>query len=135
MRFLLKLAFWLTVVVLLLPSDRAQQGATPQIGTSEAVSASGAVVTDVRGFCVRQPDACAVGSQALAEFGHKAHAGAKMLYDFLGEKVAHEPAHATAEQVAGNRKPSSRNTLTPADLALPWRGPQPRRNADARHPA
>lgn len=132
MRFLLKLAFWLTVVVLLLPSDR--QGAPPQIGTSEAVSASGAVVTDVRGFCVRQPDACAVGSQALAEFGHKAHAGAKMLYDFLGEKVAHEPAHGAAEQVAGNRKPSQ-NTLTPADLAMPWRGPQPHRTADARHPA
>jgi hypothetical protein len=134
MRFLLKLAFWLTIVVLLLPSDRAQQGAIPQIGTSEAVSATGAVVSDVRGFCARQPDACAVGSHALAEFGHKAHAGAKMLYDFLGEKVAHEPAHATGEQAAGNRKPSQ-NTLTPADLAMPWRGPQPRRTADARRPA
>ena len=131
MRFLLKLAFWLTIVVLLLPSDRAQQGATPQIGTSEAVSATGAVVTDVRGFCARQPDACAVGSQALAEFGHKAHAGAKMLYDFLGEKVGHEPAH--GEQIAGVRKPSQ-NTLTPADMAVPWRGPPTRRNADARHP-
>ena len=134
MRFLLKLAFWLTIVVLLLPSDRAQQGATPQIGTSEAVSATGAVVTDVRGFCARQPDACAVGSQALTEFGHKAHAGAKMLYDFLGEKVGREPARGSPEQVAGARKPSQ-STLTPTDLALPWRGPQPRRNADARHPA
>jgi len=134
MRFLLKLAFWLTIVVLLLPSDRAQQGATPQVGASQAVSATGAVVTDVRGFCARQPDACAVGSSALTEFGHKAHAGAKMLYDFLGEKVASEPARGTAEQQVAGRKPSQ-NTLTPADLALPWRGPQPRRNADARHPA
>ena len=132
MRFLLKLAFWLTIVVLLLPSDRAQQGATPQVGATEAVSATGAVVADMRGFCARQPDACAVGSNALVEFGHKAHAGAKMLYDFLGEKVA-QPARGNAEQVAG-RKPSQ-NTLTPADLALPWRGPQPRRNPDARHPA
>jgi Family of unknown function (DUF5330) len=134
MRFLLKLAFWLTIVVLLLPSDRAQQGATPQVGASEAVSATGAVVADVRGFCARRPDACAVGSNALVEFGHKAHSGAKMLYDFLGEKVGREPARGSAEQVAGARKPSQ-NTLTPADLALPWRGPQPRRNADARHPA
>jgi hypothetical protein len=135
MRFLLKLAFWLTIVILLLPSDRSQQRASaPQIGTSEAVSASGAVVADVRQFCARQPDACAVGSQALVEFGHKAQAGAKMLYDFLGEKVAQEPARANPEQVVGAHKPSQ-NTLTPADLALPWRGPQPRRNADARHPA
>jgi Family of unknown function (DUF5330) len=133
MRFLLKLAFWLTIVILLMPSDRSQQG-TPQIGTSEAVSASGAVVTDVRQFCVRQPDACAIGSQALVDFGHKAQNGAKMLYDFLGEKVGREPARGSAEQVAGARKPSQ-NTLTPTDLALPWRGPQPRRNGDARHPA
>ena len=135
MRFLLKLAFWLTIVILLLPSDRSQQGASaPQIGTSEAVSASGAVVADMRQFCARQPDACAVGSQALVEFGHKAQNGAKMLYDFLGEKVGREPARGSAEQGAVARKPSQ-NTLTPADLALPWRGPQPRRSPDARHPA
>jgi hypothetical protein len=135
MRFLLKLAFWLTIVVLLMPSDHAQQGASsPQVGAGEAVSATGAAVADMRQFCVRQPDACAVGSQALVELGHKAHAGAKMLYDFIGEKVAHEPTHGTGEQVAGVRKPSQ-NTLSPADLALPWRGPQPHRNPDARHPA
>ena len=135
MRFLLKLAFWLTIVVLLLPSDRAQQGApAPQIGTGDAVTATGAVVADVRQFCVRQPDACALGSQALVEFGHKAQTGAKMLYDFLGEKVGREPERGTAEQVAGVRKPSQ-NTLSPADLAVPWRGPPPRRNPDARHPA
>ncbi|HEV3396255.1 MAG TPA: DUF5330 domain-containing protein [Xanthobacteraceae bacterium] len=135
MRFLLKLAFWLTIVVLLMPSERAQQGAPPpQIATGDAVSATGAVVSDMRQFCVRQPDACAVGSQALVEFGYKAQAGAKMLYEFIGDKVGHEPARGPAEQVAGARKPSQ-NTLTPADVALPWRGPQPRRNADARHPA
>jgi hypothetical protein len=135
MRFLLKLAFWLTIVVLLLPSDRAQQGPpAPQVGAGDAVTATGAVVADVRQFCVRQPDACAVGSQALVEFGHKAQAGAKMLYDFLGDKVGHEPAHGNGDQIAGVRKPSQ-NTLTPADLAVPWHGPPPRRNADTRHPA
>jgi Family of unknown function (DUF5330) len=135
MRFLLKLAFWLTIVVLLMPSDRAQQGAAaPQVGAGDAVTATGAAVADVRQFCVRQPDACAVGSQALVEFGQKAKAGAKMLYDFLGEKVGHEPAHGNDEQIAGVRKPSQ-STLTPADLAVPWRGPPPRRNADTRHPA
>jgi len=135
MRFLLKLAFWLTIVVLLLPSERAQQGApAPQIGAGEAVTATGAVVADARQFCVRQPDACAVGSQALVEFGHKAQAGAKMLYDFLSDKVGHDQPRGGAEQIAGVRKPSQ-NTLSPADLSVPWRGPPPRRNAEARHPA
>jgi hypothetical protein len=136
MRFLLKLAFWLTVVVLLLPSDRAQQGPpSPQIGTSEAVSATNAVVSDMRQFCVRQPDACAVGSHALVRLGYKAQAGAKMLYEFLSDQLSHEPARdATGAVAAGAHKPSQ-HTLTPADMALPWRGPQPRKETDARRPA
>ena len=135
MRFLLKLAFWLTIVILLLPSDRSQQGApAPQVGTSEAVSASGAVVADMRQFCVRQPDACAVGSQALVQFGYKAQAGAKMLYEFINDKLGHEPAREPVGSLAAGARKPSQNTLTPADLALPWRGPQPRRDADARRP-
>jgi hypothetical protein len=135
MRFLLKLAFWLTIVVLLMPSDRAPQNApAPQIGTGEAVSATSAAVSDMRQFCVRQPDACAVGSQALVQFGYKAQAGARMLYEFINDKVGHEPAREPVGSLAaGGRKPSQ-NTLTPADLVLPWRGPQPRRDADARRP-
>jgi hypothetical protein len=136
MRFLLKLAFWLTIVVLLLPSDRGQQGApSPQIGTGDAVSATGAALSDMRQFCVRQPDACAVGSQALTQFGYKAQAGAKMLYEFLADRVGREAARdATGTLAAGAHRPSQ-NTLTPADLALPWRGPPSRKDADARRPA
>ena len=137
MRFLLKLAFWLTIVILLLPSDRAQQGASaPQVGTSEAVSASGAVVADVRQFCVRQPDACAVGSQALVEFGHKAQAGAKMLYEFLSERLG--PSETGAVSAVSGSRPAakpSQSTLTPADLAPAWRGPQPHREARSQRPA
>jgi hypothetical protein len=136
MRFLLKLAFWLTIVILLLPSDRAKQGApSPQVGTSDAVSATNAVVSDMRQFCVRQPDACAVGSQALVQFGYKAQAGAKMLYEFLGDQLGREAARETTGALAAGARAPSQNTLTPADLALPWRGPQPRKDADARHPA
>jgi hypothetical protein len=141
MKFLIKLAFWLTIVILLLPSNRDQQGASaPQIGTGDAVSAANAAVSDMSRFCTRQPDACAVGSQAMAHFGQKAQTGAKMLYDFLTEKfgqpeardvAAHEPAAAGA---AHAHKPSQ-NTLTPKDAALPWRGPQPRKDADAKRPA
>ena len=132
MRFLLKLAFWLTIVVLLMPGDRSQQSApTPGVGTADAVSATNAVVSDMRQFCVRQPDACAVGSQALVQFGQKAQIGAKMLYDFLGDKLGHEPARDATGTLAGAHKPSQ-NTLTPTDVTLPWRGPQPRKD-EARH--
>src|SRR5262245_5922701 len=86
MKFLFKAAFWLTIVVLLLPSSEKNTSA-PQVGATEAVSAASAAVSDMRQFCTRQPEACAVGSQAAMALGQKAQTGAKMLYDFLTDKV------------------------------------------------
>src|SRR5919198_1144355 len=80
MKFLLKAAFWLTIVLILLPtggSKDAQNSPEQQISASEAVSAASAAVSDMKGFCARQPDACSVGSQVAVALGHKAQAGAK----------------------------------------------------------
>jgi hypothetical protein len=138
MRFLFKAAFWLTVVILLLPTpDKRPTASAPQVGATEAVSAAGAAVSDMRQFCARQPDACAIGSQAAVAFGHKAQAGAKMLYEFLGDRlgpnetgsVAAKPADRAA--VGGTAHPTQ-HTLTPADLAPAWRGPEPRRDVAAK---
>jgi len=84
MFFLLRVAFWLTIVLALLPTGRAQSTARgPQMG--EAISAAGEAVSDVRHFCTRQPAACEVGSQVAAMIGQRAQAGAKMLYDLFNE--------------------------------------------------
>jgi hypothetical protein len=137
MRFLLKAAFWLTVVVLLLPGDEKRPTAV-QVGAAEAVSAASATVSDMRHFCARQAEACAVGSQAATAFGQKAQAGAKMLYEFLSDRVPPNeigsvPAKPGDRNLAARVAPPSQNTLTPADLATPWRAPDPRR--DGRPPA
>src|SRR6266404_2673429 len=108
MFFLIRMAFWLSVVLVLLPSGGAKQTAAApgaEIGAVEAVSAASATVGDMRQFCTRQPEACALGSQAAVAFGQRAQAGAK------GAKPA----------VTLAAKPSQ-NTLTPADLAPAWRG-------------
>jgi len=140
MRFLLRLAFWLSIVVLLLPAAPSKPTAGhPPIGASDAVSAATAAVSDMRQFCLRQPDACAVGSQAISQFGQKAQAGAKMLYDFLNDKVGAEQGGAlganSVEKSAptASRRPSQ-DTLTPADLVPVWRAPLPRREAEAKRP-
>jgi Family of unknown function (DUF5330) len=147
MRFLLRVAFWLSVVVLLLPSAPSERAAsTPQIGTTEAVSAASAAVSDMRQFCTRQPEACAVGGQALVQFGRKAEAGARMLYEFLNERFGAEhtgtasvtgsvAAHAPERPVAATAARPQQHTLTPADLAPAWRGPMPRREVETKRPA
>jgi hypothetical protein len=131
MRFLLKAAFWLTIVGLLLP---ASEKPAPRVGAAEAVSAEGAAVSDMRQFCARQPEACAIGSQAAVTFGQKAQAGAKMLYEFLSDRLGPNEtgsvAAKTADRASGAAQPSQ-HTLTPADLAPTWRGPEPRKDASA----
>jgi hypothetical protein len=123
MRFLLRAAFWLSVVVLLLPASPSTPGPSGPSAT-EAMSAANAAMSDMRQFCSRQPDACAVGSQALNQFGHKAQTGAKLLYDFLTDKLAPDERHgATATRAAAHTSKTSQNSLTPADLVPAWRGP------------
>jgi Family of unknown function (DUF5330) len=125
MRFLLRAAFWLSVVVLLLPASPSAPGPSG-LSAAEAVLAANAAVADMRHFCSRQPDACAVGSQALNQFGHKAQTGAKLLYDFLTDRLgadANPGSHATP--AAEHAAKTSQNTLTPTDLIAPWRGLKP----------
>jgi hypothetical protein len=138
MFFLLRMAFWLGLVLVLLPSGPSQQPQGSQVAASEAISAASATVGDLRQFCARQPDACVVGSHVASQLGTRAQAGARMLYEFVTENLKHKEgsadntgrdAKSSADRAIADK--DSQNTLTPADLAAPWRGPAPRK--DARH--
>jgi uncharacterized protein DUF5330 len=131
MFFLLRMAFWLSVVLVLLPSggSKQQTASAPasQFGAAEAVSAATSTFSDMRNFCSRQPDACAIGSQAAVAFGQRAQAGAKMVYDMISERAAPRETGSIADKAkpaASARDKSLHNTLTAADLAPPWRGPR-----------
>ena len=123
MRFLLRVAFWLGVVLVLLPSTGTEPTPKTQVGTVEAISAARAAVGDLRTFCDRQPDACSIGSQAAVAIGHRAQAGAKMLYEFLNEQLGPQSTDAV-----GSTGKASQHTLTPTDLEPAWRGHQHHRN-------
>jgi hypothetical protein len=136
MMFLLRMAFWLGVVLVLLPTGGTQHNtASNEVHATDAISAASATVHDLKGFCGREPDACAVGSQLATTIGYRAQAGAKMLYELLTEALASHDAASTAasdtkaEPVAPPlQRASSENTLTPADLAPAWRGPPLRKS-------
>lgn len=135
MRFLLRLAFWLGVILVLLPSSGSQPTPKLDVSATDAMSAAKAAVTDVRSMCERQPDACVVGSQVVVALGHRAQAGAKMIYEFLNEQLGPNdtgsvPATGAARSVPVASSPAmqrSQNTLMPSDLMPTWRGPQPQR--------
>lgn len=93
MFFLLRLAFWIGLVLVLLPTDKTPDSdKAPQIGASDAISAASAAVSDMSQFCTRQPAACAVGGQAASAIGARAQSGARKVYQFITEKKAAETA-------------------------------------------
>ena len=85
MWFLLRMTFWLAVVLVLLPTGGSQTVPKSQVSAGEAFSAARDTVTDFGHFCKRQQEACVVGSRTAGTLGQRAQAGAKMLYEFLGD--------------------------------------------------
>jgi hypothetical protein len=133
MFFLLRMAFWLGVVCVLLPSSTKSTSPDAQINATEAVTLASAAVSDVRGFCERQPDACVTGGKVATALGHKAEAGARTLYEFI-TKLREKSASA---EKAGT-KAASEGTLTSTDMAPAWHAPvplPPRRDAREGRPA
>jgi hypothetical protein len=82
--FLLRTAFWLSVVVLLLPADTGTGDKAPRVTAFEAMVAARAAVSDLSQFCVRNPDVCETGGTAFHVFADKVRYGAKMITGYFG---------------------------------------------------
>lgn len=130
MFFLIRAAFWLTIVLALLPSGGTQQSAqAAKIDATDAVVAAGAAVSDMSGFCDRQPGACVVGAQTAVAIGQRAQAGAKMVYEFFNEHASQgsETASVNKPKLASmHAAPGSQSTLKASDLEPGWQGPPAR---------
>jgi hypothetical protein len=77
--FLIRTAFWLIIIVLLLPTNEQQQNQV--YGTAQAA------VKDVSGFCDRNPGVCTTGKDAFAVFVEKAQFGASLIMSFVREET------------------------------------------------
>jgi Family of unknown function (DUF5330) len=129
MLFLLRTAFWLMIIVLLLPTDERQR--------SEVYGTAQAAVHDLATFCDRNPETCAKGKDAFGVLVQKAQFGARMVIDLInGDKGAGEGEGGTLiqdpEQNSGTDFPyepsrlgsdGSQDTLNPDDRDEAWGGP------------
>jgi hypothetical protein len=127
MFFLLRMAFWLGLVLVLLPREKTPESdKVPQIGASEAVSAATAAVSDMGQFCKRQPAACEVGGQAATVLGQRAQDGARKIYKIITDK---KPDHTSSIDTADDAEavvaaPPPADALTEDDIAIEWRMPR-----------
>jgi hypothetical protein len=129
MMFLLRTAFWMAIVLALLPTF-GPKASTPASGleATEAVTAASETFGDMIQFCSRQPKACEAGVHLASAIGQRAQAGAKMLYGMVGEKLAKTESAADDTGAVASAPMEdlkvSQNTLSPADLAPAWHGPR-----------
>lgn len=131
MMFLMRSAFWLVILLLLIPTDKEQQN---QIyGTAQAA------LDDIAGFCDRNPQTCAKGQEAFAVLVQKAEYGADMIMALVEERGEARPASSAPQSAAAPADPAvmpvpsavplemldpsnSQDTLSPDDRQADWGG-------------
>lgn len=141
--FLLRMAFWLSLVILLLPAEdptsNAQASARTDtyLNASRVIGAARTTASDIAGLCDRSPQVCDIGEVALDTFLRKARYGAKLVFELIsgpedspsapetgwqGDKTAR--AATIAPAAYDTMAPRSQNTLQPTDLVPDWSGPR-----------
>ncbi|HZP20061.1 MAG TPA: DUF5330 domain-containing protein [Bauldia sp.] len=118
MFFLIRAAFWLCVVILLIPADPKSGAEAPRVTLVQAFLAAQATVSDISGFCGRNPDVCATGGAAIDLLAEKAESGVRMLNRYFDQKDRNSAAPAAAAPTA------DRDTLNDDDLEPAWRAPR-----------
>jgi hypothetical protein len=96
MFFLIRTAFWFSLVLVLLPVFNSQstsrlQGA-PQVQMSDAVSAATGAYQYVSGLCYERPDVCVKGGETLTALGYRAREGARIAYEFIDHQIGGKDA-------------------------------------------
>ena len=142
MFFLLRMAFWLGLVLVLLPRDPTPESEkAPQVGAGEAISAASAAASDMGQLCKRQPAACEVGGQAATAIGQRAQDGARKIYKIITDKKpeitdkqpgvqpgapAKKPDHTgSIDAESAVAAAPSADALTEDDMAIEWHMPRP----------
>jgi hypothetical protein len=127
MLFLLRLAFWILLICLLLPGTREDN--------RRLMSSAERTVSDVRGFCQRNPEVCEDARVSLTLMLSRLKNGAELVQTWLAEEAGRtqslSPSAAPAQIQQSPRPqqqptrvvPKWQDSLMPADKQVPWRGP------------
>lgn len=129
MFFLLRMAFWLTVICLFLPGSRDDN--------FRLLNSAEQTVNDMRGFCQRNPTVCEDMRQSMTTLLTRFRSGAELLQGWLAQRSAGSeedgtPVEKDAPQSGkGWRSDAApqpitkwqNSSLSMTDRQVPWRGP------------
>jgi hypothetical protein len=102
--FLIRMAFWVGLIVLLLPSDKERQAQLYRTATETVHRAAT--------FCDRNGELCEQGAKHWAMFRTKLEFGAKLVFDMASERLlgVHHAVERPGEDAApANERPARGN--------------------------
>jgi len=131
MLFLLRFAFWILVICLLVPGQSQDN--------QRLLSSAERTVNDVRGFCERNPEVCQDARIVMTSMLTRLKNGAELMRTWLahdgtkgtdaGGMFSEQPASLDSQPSTKSASqplravPKYEDSLNPADKEMPWRGP------------
>ena len=103
MWFLIRGAFWFSLVLVMLPifdqeaTDRLAD--EPGVELTDALGAAAGVISYATELCAEKPDVCVKGAETFSTLGSRAREGARVAYTYLDTQFADEAATKAADAV------------------------------------
>ncbi len=112
--FLIRSAFWISLVLLLLPSGQQDQ--------KNVFGIVKATYSDIQSFCDRNRETCSQGRSIIDKLAEKAKFGAHILINIVrgDNRLGDQPTTRPYQGSVRYRPNAGVNTLRSEDLAPPW---------------
>lgn len=113
MGFLIRAAFWFSLVLLFLPLSTGPDGES-QVSPLQALFAAREAVSDIAGICERKPEVCETGKAAMQTIGVRARESARIAYELLDEQFGKPDTATQTGSVEPAPEPGNHPQPTPA---------------------
>lgn len=114
MGFLIRTAFWFSLVLLMLPLGTGPDGES-RVSPLQALFAAREAVGDIAGICERKPDVCETGKAAMQTIGVRARESARIAYEVLDQQFGQPDAATQTGSVAPLEAAPATETEAPAN--------------------
>lgn len=125
MGFLIRMAFWFSLVLLALPLNvGSDEAGHESVGPIQALFAAREAVGDIAGICERKPDVCETGKSAMHTIGARARETAKIAAAMMDDTQAGDKANdVQANGPDTSVATGSVNIVLPATVNIPAKAP------------
>ncbi|CCV05141.1 conserved exported hypothetical protein [Mesorhizobium metallidurans STM 2683] len=119
MSFLIRMAFWFSLVLLALPlSVGTDEAGRQSVGPLQALFAAREAVGDIAGICERKPDVCETGKSAMHTITARAKETAKIAAAMLDDKQADDGQTAKPDTTVATGS-VAKTIVLPATVEIP----------------